>query len=82
MQLNKVALGLSLGFLCGATILCLTILAMILGGGAHLILLNKYYIGYSISLPGAILGLVYGFIDGFIGGWLIAFLYNRFAPSA
>ncbi len=81
MQLNKGALGLSLGILCGATVLCLTILTMIMGGGDHLILLKKFYLGYSISLLGAILGLVYGFIDGFIGGWLIAFLYNRFTAS-
>ncbi len=78
MQLNKVALGLSLGILCGATVFCVTILAVVSGGGAHLILLNKVYVGYSISYLGAILGLVYGFIDGFIGGWLIAFLYSRF----
>ena len=79
MKLNKVALGLSLGILCGASVCLLTVLCLIVDGGAHLILLNKLYIGYSISWFGAILGLVYGFIDGFIGGWLIAWLYNRFA---
>jgi hypothetical protein len=57
---------------------------MMRGGGEHLVLLNKFYLGYSVSVLGSILGLVYGFIDGFIGGWILAFLYNLFAvrPAA
>ena len=79
MKLNRKALGLACGIVWGLAVCFSTVWVMMLGGGEHLILLNKFYWGYSISLLGAILGLVYGFIDGFIGGWILAFLYNLFA---
>ncbi len=79
MQLNKTALGLAAGLLWGGSVLLLTIWVMIRGGGEHLVLLNKFYFGYSISAVGAVLGLLWGFVDGFIGGWILAWLYNRFA---
>ena len=79
MQLNKTALGLAAGTLVGLAVFLATLWTMMAGGGEHLILLAKFYWGYQISLPGALLGLVYGFVDGFIGGWLLAWLYNRFA---
>ncbi len=79
MQLNKKALGLAGGILWGATVLLATIFAMIVGGGEHLTLMSKFYLGYSVSSVGAVVGLVWGFIDGFIGGWLLAWLYNKFA---
>ena len=79
MELDKVALGLAGGILSGAAVFLMTLLALIVGGGEHIELLAKVYLGYSISIPGAILGLVYGFIDGFLGGWLLAWLYNRLA---
>ena len=55
--------------------------ALVIGGGDHLKLLGRIYIGYSVSPLGVALGTVYGFIDGFIGGWLIGWLYNRFAAK-
>ncbi len=79
MQLDKKALALTGGILWGACVLLLTILALVVGGGDHLILLKKVYLGYSISPAGAVVGLIWGFIDGFIGGWLLAWLYNKFA---
>ena len=82
MKLNPKALGLAAGILCGASIFLVTIFVTVVGGGEHLYLLMRFYIGYSVSYVGAIVGLVYGFIDGFIGGWLLATLYNRLAPSA
>ena len=82
MRLNQVALGSAAGIVCGAGLFLTTLAVMLLGGGEHLILLKKFYLGYSISFVGAILGLVYAFVDGFIGGWLVAFLYNRFSSTA
>ena len=82
MHLNKKALGLACGILCGGTVMLVTLWVMILGGGGHLYLLSRFYIGYSVSPLGAILGLVYGFIDGFLGGWILAWLYNRLAGPA
>ena len=82
MRLNQVALGLAAGIACGVGLFLTTLAVMFMGGGEHLILLKKFYIGYSISFVGAILGFVYAFVDGFIGGWLVAFLYNRFTGTA
>ena len=79
MLLNKKAFGLAAGILWGAGVLLATILAMIVGGGEHLALLSKFYIGYNVSSVGAVAGLVWGFVDGFIGGWLLAWIYNKFA---
>jgi hypothetical protein len=83
MTLNKTALGLSFGILWGAGLFLATLWVTVAKGGDHLSLLNRFYIGYSISYLGAFVGLIYGFIDGFIGGWLLAWLYNVFAaPKA
>ena len=81
MQLNKTALGLSLGLLWGLGLFVITVWVTLGGGGDHLLLLSRFYIGYSISYVGAFVGLIYGFVEGFIGGWLLAWLYNRFAAS-
>jgi hypothetical protein len=81
MQLNKAALGLAFGILWGVCLFLATIWVMMRGGGEHLVLLTKFYLGYSISFVGAILGLIWGFVEGFIGGWLLAWLYNRFAAG-
>jgi len=76
MKLNKSALGVSLGIVWGASVFLATVWVLIRGGGEHLQLLGQFYIGYRISVGGAVVGLVEGFIDGFIGGWLIAWIYN------
>jgi len=82
MSLNKTALGLALGVLCAGALLLVTVWSTYFGGGEHLEMLKRFYIGYSVSLGGALLGAVYGFIDGFLGGWILAWLYNRFAARA
>ena len=79
MQLDKKALGLAMGILWGLAVLVMTVWAMVVGGGEHLILLGKFYMGYGISPAGAFIGLIWGFIDGFIGGWVLAWLYNKLA---
>jgi hypothetical protein len=81
MKLDKKAFGLTSGILWGLTILLATFWVMIKGGGETLILLQQFYLGYSISLPGAIIGLVWGVVDGFICGWIFAWLYNRLVKS-
>ncbi|MGB6364388.1 MAG: bacteriophage holin [Thermoanaerobaculia bacterium] len=79
MQLDKKALGLAMGILWGLAVLVMTVWAMFVGGGEHLILLGKFYLGYGVSPAGALIGLIWGFIDGFIGGWVLAWLYNKLA---
>ena len=83
MLLDQKALGLASGIFWGATVLLMTLGVMVLGGGNHLILLSKFYWGYSISPLGLVVGFIYGFVDGFIGGWIFGWLYNRLAaPKA
>jgi hypothetical protein len=79
MKLDKVALGLAAGVVWGGSVFLMTVWAAARGGGGHLFLLGQFYLGYTVSLWGALLGLVYGFIDGFLGGWVFGWLYNRFA---
>ena len=81
MELNKTALGLALGVVWGLGVFLATLWVLFAGGGMHLEMLQRFYLGYSISLVGAVVGLLYGFIDGFIGGWILAWLYNRFAST-
>ena len=82
MRLHPTALGLALGILWGVSLFLATAWTVLSGGGEHLELLGKFYLGYGVSWAGAIIGFVWGFIDGFIGGWLLAWLYNRFAPGS
>jgi hypothetical protein len=79
MQLDKKALGLAMGILWGLAVLVMTVWAMAVGGGEHMILLSKFYLGYGISPVGAVIGTIWGFVDGFIGGWILAWLYNKLA---
>jgi hypothetical protein len=79
MEINKTALGLALGIMTGIAVFVATVWVLAVGGGQHMNLLGRFYLGYSLSIPGAFVGLVYGFIDGFIGGWIIGLLYNIFA---
>ena len=81
MVLKPVALGLAGGILVGGSVAFMTLWILIAGGGQHLQLIDKFYLGYSVSPLGVLLGLIYGFIDGFICGWLLAFLYNKLARA-
>lgn len=82
-ELNKKALGLTLGILWGFALFLVTLWILVSGGtGEHLELLGRFYLGYSVSYKGSLVGLAYGLVDGFITGWLIAFLYNLFAKKS
>ncbi len=81
MRLHKTALGLAAGILWGLTVFVTTLWVVGAGGGEHLELLAKFYLGYGVSVVGAFVGLVWAFICGFVCGWIFAWLYNRFAPA-
>lgn len=44
--------------------------------GQHLQLLSNYFVGYSVTWPGAFVGLLYGAITGGVVGWAIGRIYN------
>jgi hypothetical protein len=82
MKWKAVPLGLTLGIIWGAIVFLATIWIRLTGGGNTLIVLNRFYLGYTVSyFPGSIIGLIWGFINGFIGGILIARLYNFFSKA-
>jgi hypothetical protein len=45
--------------------------------GKHLGLLSNYFIGYSVTWPGAFVGLLYGAMTGWIVGWAVGTIYNK-----
>ncbi len=78
-KLDQTALGIALGVLFGSIVFFATNILVLKGGetvGPNLILLNQYFIGYTVTFGGSLVGLFYGFISGFILGWMIAFLRN------
>lgn len=78
-KLDRTALGLAVGTLCGLAVFLATITLLIKGGsvvGPNLALLGQFFYGYTVTITGAFIGLVYGFVIGFVVGWLIALLRN------
>ncbi len=78
-RLDRTALGISIGTLCGLAVFLMTNFLILKGGehvGQNLQLLSQYFIGYSVTFPGSLIGLIYGFGFGFILGWSTAFLRN------
>lgn len=80
-KLDGVALGLSMGILCGLTLFLATLVLVLKGGdvvGPRLQLISEFFPGYSVTPKGSLLGLAYGFFAGLIGGWSFAFVRNGF----
>jgi hypothetical protein len=78
-KLKPLALGWTLGILCGVGLWLTTIISTLTGiWQSQLSAIIGLYPGYAVTLTGSFFGLIFGFIDGFIGGLLIAGLYNLF----
>lgn len=78
-RLDKTALGLAVGAVCGVAVFVATVFLVIKGGepvGPNLALLGQFFIGYTVTAKGAFVGLAYGLVTGFVLGWLIAFFRN------
>ncbi len=81
MKLDLKATALAGGILWGLTVFLATIWIVIKGGGLTLMKLSQFYIGYSVSIPGAFIGGIYGFFHGFIACLIFALLYNLFVKG-
>ena len=78
-KLDPVAMGTAVGTVAGITLFIATIILLLKGGpviGPTLALLNNVLLGFSVSLPGALIGLVEACIGGFLLGYLFAWLRN------
>jgi hypothetical protein len=74
------ALALVCALIGGGGLFAMTVWLVIKDGpqaGQHLQLLSNYFVGYSVTWPGALVGLVYGAITGGVVGWAVGRIYNR-----
>lgn len=79
LRLNATVHGLVFGLLTGMVVFIATIWLVIKGGpvvGPNLVLLNRFFIGYQVTVLGSFIGFGYGCIVGFIGGFFVASVYN------
>jgi len=78
-RLDPVALGLSVGAVCGFGLFFATVALLVKGGyviGPRLALLNHYLLGYRVTWTGALVGLVEAAIVGYVIGYICARLHN------
>ena len=80
-RMDKLAFATAIGSVSGLLVLSATIVA-VLKPDPMLIqsmgLLEQFFKGYSVSIPGAFIGMAYCFVWGFIFSWLFAYLRNLF----
>jgi hypothetical protein len=78
-RMDKLAFATAVGSVAGLTFFVATVWLLIRGGpnpGANLQLLAQYFVGYTVSYPGALIAFAYSFWWGFLFGWLFAYLRN------
>ncbi|MBK6777992.1 MAG: hypothetical protein IPG75_00190 [Gemmatimonadetes bacterium] len=77
--LHKRAFGLAVGAALGLLIAGFTLIYVLRakpGDLPEMALLRSYFLGYTPTLPGAIIGGLWGLFVGFVGGWFFAFCRN------
>jgi hypothetical protein len=80
-RMDKLAFGSAVGSVGGLLFLLATIWVIMKGdvaAGAALQLLSQYFVGYTVSIEGALMAFGYCFFWGFLFGWLFAYLRNFF----
>jgi hypothetical protein len=77
LPLHKRAFGTGMGVASGLLVFVLTIVHLARTGDPYpLSLLDRYFYGYAVSVPGAFAGLFWAAVAGFVGGWFFAFCRN------
>ncbi len=76
--LDKRAFGLALGIVLGLAISALTVVSLLVDPRQQfpLALLREYFVGYEVSVRGALIGGAWMFFIGFVWGWFLAFCRN------
>jgi len=78
-RMDKLAFASGLGSVAGLLFFVATVWLVVKDGavvGPTLQLLSQYFVGYTVSLKGAIIAFGYSFFWGFLFGWLFAYLRN------
>ncbi|HSJ08542.1 MAG TPA: hypothetical protein VK928_01485 [Longimicrobiales bacterium] len=77
LPLHKAAFGLGMGVAGGLFVFMITIIHVARSADPYpLSLLDRFFYGYSVSVPGAFAGLFWAAFAGFTGGWFFAFCRN------
>lgn len=79
-RLKAGVLALVFGLIAGVALFAMTAILIIEDGpdtGAHLRLLNNYFIGYAVTWKGAFIGFLWASVVGALIGWWIGIIYNR-----
>ncbi len=77
MKLNIGAFALAFGIWWGVGIFIATWWLIATGGDtAAEMLIDRFYLGYSITPLGSVAGLIWGFVCGTVCGGILAWLYN------
>ena len=76
--LHKRCLGVAVGVVFGAIVFVATLVHIQRSPGEPypLILLQNYFLEYSVTYMGALIGLAWGYWVGFVVGWFFAFARN------
>jgi len=76
--LHKRCLGIAVGAALAVAVFALTAVHLIRSPGEPypLVLLEQYFLGYTVSWGGAVLGALWSFWLGFVLGWGFAFVRN------
>ena len=75
-KISAVGLGLSVGILCGLSLLIMGLLAHVYGNPFVAMNNNFLYLGFPPSIKTSFIGGIMGFVHGFVSGFLVAWLYN------
>ena len=79
VRIKAKALAVVCAVIGGLGLFVMTVWLVIKDGpqaGQHLQLLSNYFIGYSVTWPGAFVGLLYGAMTGGVVGWAIGRINN------
>ena len=78
-RMDKFAFATAVGSVSGLLVFLATVWLVIKGGevvGPNLQLLAQYFVGYTVTLKGALIAFCYSLFWGFLFGWLFAYLRN------
>ncbi len=78
-RMDKLAFAIATGAVSGLLLFMVTLFLVLKGGetvGPNLQLLSSYFLGFTVTINGALIGFAYSFGCGFLLGWVFATLRN------
>lgn len=80
MRFNILAFALTFGLWWGVGLFIMTWWILAFGDASGGSMIERIYIGYTVTPLGSVVGLAWGFVCGAICGGIFAWLYNALAP--